>query len=250
MKRMRNGKLSRYSDVLLLAKNILNISTFMHNNVRTLEQYFSTEDMNTTGSLQSTLTEEEKAKIQNSVGPRLIYDDVVTIEPVEPEEDLDSSYMDKVYHYLTGEKTESKVQNEETGEETVTVQDVRTRVAIFRTPKDARYKRSCQYTVLGGKFSNVVFAPVNDGEYTYYQFGKHNPVDKKMKLKDFDQYGTDENLNLEAWQFRSMSPEVELMMAYLQKHNCPGIDIDPNDVPMLLERFGLQSATVQDIEEL
>lgn len=245
--KMRQGTLSRYSETLLLAKNILNISTFMHNNVRTLEQYFSTEDMDTTGSLQSTLTDEDKAKIQNSVGPRLIYDDVVT---VQEEEDLDASYMDKVYHYLTGEKTESKVHNEETGEETVTVQDVRTRVAIFRTPQDARYKRSCQYTILGSTLSNVVFAPVNDGEYTYYQFGKHNPVDKKMKLKDFDQYSSDENLNFEAWLFRSMSPEVELMMAYLQKHKCPGIDIDPNDVPMLLERFGLAPATVQDIEEL
>lgn len=244
MKRMRQGKLSRYSDTLLLAKNILNISTFMHNNVRALDQYFSTEDMDTESSKQ--IDAAGQLKIRDSIGPRQIYEE----EDMSDIEIPDNGYLDRVYHYLTGKKSESKVKNEETGEETVTVQDIRTRVAIFRTPQDARYKRSCQYTVLGGTFSNVVFAPVNDGEYTYYQFGKHDPFDKKMKLKDFDQYSTDENLNLEAWQFRSMSPEVELMMAYLQKHNCPGIDIDPNDVPMLLERFGLQPATVQDIEEL
>lgn len=245
--KMRQGTLSRYSETLLLAKNILNISTFMHNNVRTLEQYFSTEDMDTTGALK--MSPEEVTKFQNKIGPRLIYSDVDVSDVSDVQEEEDT-YMDKVYHYLTGEKTESKVHNEETGEEEVHVQDVRTRVAIFRTPQDVRYKRSCQYTILGSTLSNVVFAPVNNGEYTFYQFGKHDPMDKKMKLKDFDQYSSDENLNFEAWLFRSMSPEVELLMAYLQKHKCPGIDIDPNDVPMLLERFGLAPATVQDIEEL
>lgn len=246
MKRMRMGKLSRYADTLILAKNILNISTFMHKNVRIMDQFFSTEDLDIQSAPK--LSEEEKVKIQNRIGPRLIHDDVVSIEPIEPEED--TGYLDKVYHYLTGQKTESKTKDEETGEETIIVQDVRTRVAIFRTPEDARYKRSCQYTIIGGTLSNVVFAPVNNGEYKFHWFGKHDPMNRDMKLKDFDQYSTDANLNAEAWLFRSMSPDVELMMAYLQKHNCPGIDIDPNDVPMLLERFGLQEATVQDIEEL
>lgn len=242
-KRMRNSKLTRYSDQLLIAKNILNISTFMHENVHDLEKYFSTEDMATKNRPE--MTNEEKVKFQNNFGPRQI---------VESEEDIviipDNGYMDKVYHYLTGEKIESKVQDKETGTETTTVEDVRTRVAIFRTPQDARYKRDSQYTLVGGSFSNVVFAPVNDGEYTYYQFGRHEPVKKKMKLKDFDAYSTVQNLNFECWLFRSMSPDVELVMAYLEKYHCPGIDIDPNDIPMLLERFGLEPATVQDIEEL
>lgn len=249
MKRMRMGKLSRYAETLILAKNILNISTFMHNNVRMLDQYFSTEDLDTQSSKK--LSDEEKVGMQNNIGPRLIYDDsvnAVNVVTIEPEED--TGYMDKVYHYLTGQKTESTTKDEETGEETIIVQDVRTRVAIFRTPEDVRYKRSCQYTIIGGTLSNVVFAPVNNGEYKFHMFGKHEPVTKDMKLKDFDQFSSDANLNAEAWLFRSMSPDVELMMAYLQKHNCPGIDIDPNDVPMLLERFGLQEATVQDIEEL
>lgn len=247
MKRMRQGKLSRYVETLLLAKNILNISTFMHNNVRMLDQFFSTEDMDTSNALK--ISPEEQAKMQNKIGARQINADLVQ-EEVQEIEIPDNGYMDRVYHYLTGQQTESKTKNEETGEETTTVQDIRTRVAIFRTPEDARYKRSCQYTIIGSQLSNVVFAPVNNGEYTFYQFSKGGKVDVEMKLKDFDQYASDVNLNVEAWLFRSMSPVVELLMAYLQKYNCPGIDIDPNDVPMLLERFGLQPATVQDIEEL
>lgn len=247
MKRMRQGKLSRYVETLLLAKNILNISTFMHTNVRMLDQFFSTEDMDTSNALQ--ISPEDQAKMQNKIGARQINADLVQ-EEIQEIEIPDNGYMDRVYHYLTGQQTESKTKNEETGEETTTVQDIRTRIAIFRTPEDARYKRSCQYTIIGSQLSNVVFAPVNNGEYTFYQFSKGGKVDVEMKLKDFDQYGSDANLNFEAWLFRSMSPVVELLMAYLQKHNCPGIDIDPNDVPMLLERFGLQAATVQDIEEL
>lgn len=246
IKNMKNGSLSRYSTELLMAKNILNISTFMHQNVHDLEKYFSPEDMD---KQESKLTEEDVVQMQNNVGPRSMYADINDALATAEEEEQASAYMDKLYYYISG-KTESKSKDEETGEETVTEQDVRTRIAIFRTPEDARYKRSCQMIVLGGVLSNVVFAPVNNGEYTFYQFGKHDPVSKSMKLKDFDEYSSQSNLNKEAWLFRSMSPKIELVAAYLQKHRCPGIDIDPNDIPMLLERFGLEPASVQDIEEL
>lgn len=243
-KKMRNRKLSRYTEHLLLAKNIVKIAEFMHKNVNTLDTYFSTEDMNSI----SKLSEEDIKSLQaadaglsRSIIPSLQEEEIETVH---------TGFMDKVYHYLSGEKVETKVKNEETGEEETVLEDVRTRVAIFRTPDDAQYKRQCQYVLVGSKLSNIVFAPVNSGEYQFLWFGAHEPIKKNMKLKDFDQYSTEQNLNFECWLFRSMSPDIEILMSYLEKYHCPGIDIDPNDVPMLLQRFGLEAATVQDIEEL
>ena len=244
MGRMKNRKLSRYSTELLLARNIMNIADFMHANIETLDQYFSDDDM----AVKSRMSEDEMKNYSSVLAgnQRAVME---VVDAVDDESEDKSEFMRKVFHYVTGEKRTVKEKNEETGEETEHQEDVRTRVGISRTPIDTQYKDRCEYFFLGGKCSNIVFVPVNSGEYTFFQFAGNKIDQKKFKFKSFDNYASELNLNKEAWLFRSMSLEVELVMAYLEKHKCKGIDIDPNDVPMLLERFGITPAVMDDIPE-
>lgn len=208
MKRMRNHKLSRHTDILLQANDVLKIATFMHNNPDAV----------------STALQEEP-EVYGST---------------------------KSWNFKTGEVKE--IQKEESSEEstpsTPSTVDVRSTVDIFSTDEDSR-RLSTWYEMNG----NPVMLSRSGAIPYSFQYSNVNTktgqnTNNKFTVHDFDSFSTPASLNAEAWLFRSMSIDINLIMSYLQKHNCPNITLYLMDIPFLMEKFGLDRSTVQDIQEL
>lgn len=221
MKKFSNMKLKRYSETLLQANNILKIARHLHDNVDTVSKCFD----DTAEDIYSAQAE--------STGKKFLYNH---------------------YTFKTGEKKTVHDHDEE-GKEiagTEREEDVKSSVDIFDTSEDAAYKRISTYYVMNNKPISIAFSLAVPTTYKYQSISTKTKDSQHdtFKLRDFDEYSTEENLNKEAWMFRTMSIDIQLAMAYLAKHKCPGIEIYFSDVDKVMELLELTPSTIDDIVEL